>query len=126
MDTNNKYLYVVKQRNAGIDLFRLRNSISNRIVDTYYEKMTNLYDIVKMFKDKYPDAWIDVRIGKNTGHLYKIGEWVESCEDGLFIDDDGNGSPLDENFEYVGFSVNPSDINKIDKSVVKYILWFNK
>lgn len=121
--TQNRYKYLVKDKRDG--KFKLRYEFSNYTIDIYDGESENLYEILTHYQEKYEDYWIDVRIGKNQGHLMKIDEWIESCEDGLFMNGDGSGSPLDENFKFVGWSIQPSERNKL-KHNVKYILWYNK
>lgn len=119
----NKPRYLVKDKRDG--KFKLRYVFSNYTTDIYDGESENLYEILTHYQEKYKDAWIDVCIDKITGHLIEINEWIESCEEYFFTDDDGNGSPLDENFHFIGNSILPSQRNNLTPEV-KYILWFNK
>ena len=117
----NKYL--VKDNTD--DKFKLKNLSSNYTTDIYDGESDNLYEILTYYQEKYKDDWIDVRIGKITGHLIEINQWIEYCEEYFFTDDDGSGSPLDENFNFIGWLMYPSERNILTQEV-KYILWFNK
>lgn len=119
----NKHRYLVKDNRDG--KFKLRYEFSNYTTDIYDGKSENLYEILTYYKSKYENDWIDVRIDKVTGYLLEISEWIEYCEEGFFMNGDGSGSPLDENFNFVGWSILPSQRNILTPKV-KYILWFNK
>ena len=121
--TQNRHKYLVKDKRDG--KFKLRYEFSNYTIDIYDGESENLYEILTHYQEKYEDAWIDVRIGDAYGHLMKIDEWIEFCEDGLFMNGDGSGSPLDENFHFIGSSILPSQRNDLTPKL-KYILWFNK
>lgn len=87
--------------------------------------------------DRQP--WIVHKIGSYIGHLILIDEWKECCDDGFFIDDDGYGNPIDENYnfieitdsdDYEGNHIWPSDYTKLGGDKIpletKYILWYNR
>ena len=83
--------------------------------------------------------WIDHKIGHHSGKLFPLEEWKECCDDGGFIDYDGYGSAVDENYNIIDMGkvddffdemISPSDYTEFggDKIPVdtKYILWYNR
>jgi hypothetical protein len=90
-------------------------------------------------KDRFDTPWIDHRIGHSRGNLIPLDEWKECCEDGGFIDYDGYGSAVDENYkiieiadgmDYEGNHIWPSDYTVLGGAKIpietKYILWYNR
>ena len=78
---------------------------------------------------KYTQVWCDHKIDSHTGHLMTIKEWKESCDFGGFIDYDGDGDLLDENFEYIFSGIRPSDYTDHNHHIIErasYVLWYNK
>ena len=66
----------------------------------------------------------------NYGDLFTIEEFIDYCEDGMFIDWDGNGLYSDGKFIYGSsgkYVVYPSDIvaGNIRKKF-SHVMWFNK
>jgi hypothetical protein len=89
-------------------------------------------------KDQFDRPWIDHKIGSFSGNLIPLEEWKQCCDDGGFIDYDGYGDPVDENYQIIkmidengfGGSIYPSDYteragNNIPPNT-KYILWYNR
>ena len=83
--------------------------------------------------------WIDHKIDGYTGHLMPLQEWKECCDEGGFIDYDGYGNAVDENYsiiqitdtnDYEGNHIWPSDYTKLGGKKIpidtKYILWYNR
>lgn len=70
--------------------------------------------------------WIDHKINGHIGHLMTLEDWKEQCEYGMFIDDDGYGDLVTEDFEIVGRQVSPSQSQRDYSDVAKYILWYNR
>lgn len=90
-------------------------------------------------KTKYDRPCIDHKIGRFHGHLMTLEDWKEDCNSGGFIDYDGHGNLIDENYNFVEspdngndffkYSICPSDYteNRYEiPSNVKYILWYNR
>ena len=88
----------------------------------------------------------EVKIGGHTGALMTRETWLESVEDGSFIDYDGMGNEIDENGNILGVTpaqwegeprkskllkvgdpghIYPSHAARI-RPETKYILWYNK
>lgn len=83
--------------------------------------------------------WVDHKIDGHSGHLIPLQEWKECCDDGGFIDYDGYGNAVDENYniiqiadtlDYEGNHIWPSDYTQLDGAKIpvdtKYILWYNR
>jgi hypothetical protein len=82
--------------------------------------------------------WIDHVIEGSSGHLMALDDWKEDCDDGGFIDDDGHGNAVDENYKIIELGgndfwdsvVSPSDWTvhggKGIPENTKYILWYNR
>lgn len=74
--------------------------------------------------------WIDHRINSLRGHLMPLQDWMDGCDDGGFIDYDGCGCLVDENYEFLPrTSVRPSDYTKnriVFPKEAKYIHWYNR
>ena len=61
------------------------------------------------------------------GELMSVEKFVEYCEDLMFIDEDGMGSPVKDNMMAGGFDnyVYPSELHNIPEDAT-HIMWFNK
>jgi hypothetical protein len=92
---------------------------------------------IKEYDTDHP--WIDHKIDGYKGHLMPLQEWKECCDEGGFIDYDGYGNAVDENYsiiqitdtnDYEGDHVWPSDYTKLGGKKIpidtKYILWYNR
>jgi hypothetical protein len=73
--------------------------------------------------------WINHVIDGSYGHLMLLDVWKEDCDQGGFIDYDGHGDLVSENYEFIGSSTRPSDHTYKKRNYpieAKYILWYNK
>jgi hypothetical protein len=84
--------------------------------------------------------WIDHKLDKwASGHLMSLESWKENCDFGGFIDYDGYGNAVDENYniiemsdslDFEGNNIRPSDYtDRGGKNIpanTKYILWYNR
>lgn len=74
--------------------------------------------------------WIDHTIDSLGGHLMPLQDWMVECDGGGFIDYDGHGRLVDENYEFLPrVSVRPSDYTEnriVFPEEAKYIHWCNK
>lgn len=57
--------------------------------------------------------------------VIELEEFIESCKDGDFIDDDGYGHPLLNGKVNDKIEVNPSDLSNIPAGTT-HIVWYNK
>lgn len=74
--------------------------------------------------------WINHILHDSHGHLMTIEDWKECCDGGGFIDYDGNGELIDENYDFIenGF-VKPSHHTHLKKEFpkeAKYVMWYNR
>jgi hypothetical protein len=75
--------------------------------------------------------WIDyeVKIDRHSGALMTRETWLESVEDGSFIDYDGMGDQVTEDGKILGGAghdwIYPSTASEILPET-KYILWYNR
>lgn len=75
--------------------------------------------------EKYEKHWIDVEHQGRYGYLMTIEDWKESCDQGGFIDYDGDGDILDDDVFLEDLRwVSPSDRKRVTKGT--HILWYNK
>lgn len=124
--------WVAKKQGTGYKYTRVPNSPSFPTIEEA-EKWINEND-----KDGYP-PWIDHKIGNSVGHLMALQEWKECCDDGGFIDYDGYGDPIDENYQKIDMGkvddffdevISPSDYTHLDGAKIPentvYILWYNR
>lgn len=125
--------WVAKKQGTDYKYTRVRNSPSFSTIEEA-EEWINEND-----KGGFQLPWIDHKIGTSSGHLMPLQEWKECCDDGGFIDYDGYGDPIDENYQKIDMGkvndflddvISPSDYThrggmKIPENT-KYILWYNR
>lgn len=107
-----------------------RNRLTKETFETIEKAEHWIYANYKK-ESEYDQPWIDHKIHGYTGHLMTLEEWKESCDQGGFIDYDGDGILVDADYKFVenGNFVSPSDYThrKIKfPEKAKYILWFNR
>jgi hypothetical protein len=74
---------------------------------------------------KFEEIWNKPRAIPDYGSIYTIEEFMKYCEDGTFMDCDGDGRYTDRVMMYD--HVEPSDILNGNISMdYDYIIWFNK
>jgi len=116
---------------------RLR--ISNSPVHSTIEDAENWIRENHKSEYSFDRPLIDHKIHGYIGHMMKLDEWKECCDDGGFIDYDGCGNAVDENYniiqitdtlDYEGNHIWPSDYTERGGKKIpidtKYILWYNK
>jgi len=122
--------WVTKLQTKTYKYIRAANSPSHATID----------EAEKWIKENDKDRpWIDHKIEGHSGKLFSLEDWKECCDTGGFIDYDGYGSAVDENYKIIDMGkvgdffdemISPSDYTKFggDKIPVdtKYILWYNK
>lgn len=57
--------------------------------------------------------------------IYTVEEFVEYCQDGLFIDYDGFGHPIKDKLINPDICIYPSKLNKIPDDAT-HIVWYNR
>jgi hypothetical protein len=108
----------------------IRKSRQNRkmVKDTFEYFRDAEKWIEKYHRDKNDSFWFDHVIKKHSGHLMTLEQWKEDCDMHFFIDYDGAGDLVDQNFEIIGHTY-PSeytDKNRDYSLDVKYVLWYNR
>jgi hypothetical protein len=95
----------------------------NRYAKEIFEQLDEAENWVKK---NYPDNWISHEIKKSIGHLMTFKKWKEGVKTKCFIDDDGWGDLLDENYNTIREGYSPSDYRGLKPRKAKYILWYNR
>jgi hypothetical protein len=127
--------WVVKNQSSNYNYTRVAKSPSFSNI----EEAENWVRETHVGKEgSHNNPWIDHKIGESSGHLMPLQVWKECCDDGGFIDYDGHGDMLDENYEFIEsgdeddffkHSICPSGYTKKKIKIpsnVKYILWYNR
>ena len=123
--------WVAKRENKVYKYIRVANSPSHATI-AEAEQWIEEND----FKNR---PWIDHKIGSRIGKLFSLEEWKECCDAGGFIDYDGYGDPVDENYHIIDMGkqddffetvISPSDYTKFGGKGIpidtRYILWYNR
>ena len=122
--------WITKYETKTYKYLRISNSPAHSTIE----------DAENWIKERDTDhPWIDHKIDGYTGHLMPLQEWKECCDEGGFIDYDGYGNAVDENYsviqitdtnDYEGNHIWPSDYTKLGGKKIpidtKYILWYNR
>jgi len=122
--------WVTKRQDKNYKYARVANSPAHSTIEEA-EKWIEEND-----KDR---PWIDHKIEGHSGKLFSLEDWKECCDAGGFIDYDGYGNAVDENYKIIDMGkvddffdemISPSDYTirggvKIPLDT-KYILWYNR
>lgn len=57
--------------------------------------------------------------------VYTVKEFIEACDGGSFIDDDGYGHPVKDSMEDISVVIYPSELLLIPKDAT-HIVWYNR
>jgi hypothetical protein len=113
--------WITKYETKTYKYLRISNSPAHSIIE-------DAENWIKEYDTDHP--WIDHKIDGHTGHLMKLDEWKECCDEGGFIDYDGYGDTIDSEYNLIGNIVKPSDYTKLGGKKIpidtKYILWYNR
>lgn len=113
----------------GKDGWQVKEEFKEKLLTS--ESFDTIEDAEAWANKQYEHCWIDHKIEGHRGHLIRIDRWIAACEQHAFIDYDGHGDLVDENYEMrEGWSYwKPSDITQKRKELpvdAKYVLWYNR
>lgn len=117
--------WVALKQGTDYRYFRMPNSPSFAKIEDAANWIRETY----VAKTPYDTPWIDHKIDNHHGYLMTLEEWKASCEEGGFIDYDGYGDLVAEDYTMIGETTRPSAHTKRKKVYppeAKYILWYNK
>jgi len=127
--------WVSKKQDSDYKYRRVPNSPSFKSIEDAEKWINENYES----KYSFDRPCINHKIDGYSGHLIPLGEWKECCDGGGFIDYDGYGNAVDENYniieisdslDYEGNHIFPSDYTNLGGAKIpletKYILWYNR
>lgn len=117
--------WVPKKQGSDYRYSRIPNSLAFAKIEEAAAWIRETY----VAKTTYDTPWIDHVIDGYQGHLMTLEDWKESCDDGGFIDYDGYGDLVTEDYTLLGETTRPSAHTKRKRDYppeAKYILWYNR
>lgn len=117
--------WIVKKQQSNYKYVKISNSPIHSCIKTA-EKWVNENHVSK---HTYDTPWIDHKIKNHTGHLMSLESWKKSCEEGAFIDYDGYGDLISNDYDIIGQTTTPSDHTHRKKDYpvnATHILWYNR
>jgi hypothetical protein len=129
----------IRQNDNGWNVHKQEHKNGKALNDTPFDTISLAEEWARIIyrKDR---TWIDHRIDNQHGHLIAIEEWKQGCDDAGYIDYDGRGDLVNENYKFLrliemdnldhqGYSISPSDYTQKRRTIpdaAKYILWYNR
>jgi hypothetical protein len=98
-------------------------------VKDYNTSFSSIEDATDWCYDNIPDCVVNHKIKDKIGDIISLENWKQDCDLNCFIDYDGYGDLVDENFNLIGITRRPSDYTDKRKDFpenAKYILWYNR
>jgi hypothetical protein len=71
------------------------------------------------------ESEIEGDVDEQFGNIMSAKDFIESCNSGLFVDDDGYAHPIIHGSVDITIFIRPSDIDQLNPAYVT-IAWYNK